>query len=139
MCICGGQRIPLWSWFSLPLLCVFLVLNSDHHACEQVPSLLSHLIGPPPSFKTNKSYFTHSTFTLTNLCLNLKVHFCSFIKVTKIYCLNKKIRCSNFTYKESQGKVLIVGCGLSIYFIRDFYNKNRFLETYLTCFKLFQS
>lgn len=49
--------------------------------------------------------------------------------MTKIYCLNKKIRCSNFTYKESQGKLLIGG-GLSIYFFRYFYSKNRFLETY---------
>lgn len=64
MCICGGQRIPLWSWFSPTLLCVFLVLNSDHHACEQVPSLLSHLIGPLP----------HS-LRPTKVILSIPLHF----------------------------------------------------------------
>lgn len=46
--VCASVEAFVELVLSSTFMCVELVLNSDHHACEQVPSLLSHLIGPLP-------------------------------------------------------------------------------------------
>lgn len=89
-----------------PLLCVFLVLDSNHRACEQVPLLLSHLIGPLSYlFRPMEVTLIHSTpFTLRNLYLKLKFHVYYFIKVTKFDCQNKKLDVQTLPIKKVKGK-----------------------------------